>query len=138
MASKSANRIILPNDVLYLLTFAAGMAAFWISGHASVLVLQAVKNPGLNTVLGMVVTGGVYGLGMLMLSIIIMRRLSKGAMVATILSVILGLIAAQVIVRLATGHVHNATGVGLLTFVLYLCYGAIYVASLAIGRRFAK
>jgi hypothetical protein len=138
MASERANRLIVPTDLLYLLTFTAGMAAFWISGHASRLILQSVEIPALHSVLGIVATGGVYGLGMLMLSILVMRRLSKGAVIATVLAIGLGLVTAQIIVRLATGHVNNTAGLGLLTFVLYMCYGAIYALSLAAGRRFSK
>lgn len=138
MATAGAKQVKLPPDILYLLTFTVGMAVFWISGHASVLALQAAGNSGLRTALGLIVTGGVYGLGMLMLSILLMRRLSRGALIATALAIVLGLVAAQIIVRLATGHVQGATGVGLLTFVLYLCYGTIYVVSLAVGRQFAK
>jgi hypothetical protein len=128
----------MASDVLYFLTFAAGMAAFWLSGHASVIALQAVKNVGLHSILGLIVTGGVYGLGMFLLGLAVLRRVNKGLVIATVMTIILGYAAAQIIVRLAASHIHTTTGVGLLTFVLYLCYGAIYVASLAAGRRFAK
>src|SRR6185369_10273522 len=100
MATPSTNRVILPADVLYLITFAAGMLAFWASGHASVLALHSVHSRNLYTILSLAVTGGVYGLGMLVLSLAVLRRLSKGIVIATLASVALGLTAAQIIVRL--------------------------------------
>jgi len=138
MATPSTNRVILPADVLYLVTFAAGMLAFWASGHASVLALHSVHSRSLYGVLSLVVTGGVYGLGMLILSLVVLRRLGKGVVISTLAAIALGLGAAQIIVRLAVGHVHTTNGVAMLTFGLYMCYGLIYVASLALGRRFAK
>jgi hypothetical protein len=100
--------------------------------------VPVVKSHGLAVALGLIITSGVYGLGMLMLAIILMRRLSKGAVIATILSIALGLVAAQVILRAAAPHVHTTTGVALLTFALYMCYGTIYVVSLAAGRRLSS
>ncbi len=138
MASHSSSRILMASDTLYFLTFAAGMAAFWLSGHASVLALHNVKAVGLHPILGLVVTGGVYGFGMFLLALAVMRRAGKGLLIATAMAIVLGYGAAQIIVRLAASHIHTPTGIGLLTFVLYLCYGGIYVASLAVGRRFAK
>jgi len=138
MAVSSKERGVMPADILYLITFAAGMAAFWLSGHASILALQNIHTHGLRTAAGLIVTGGVYGLGMLILASAVMRRLGKGAIIATVAAVALGLGAAQVIVRLAAGHIHTNTGLGLLTFALYMCYGLIYVVSLAAARRIAK
>ena len=137
MAAPSSDRILMASDMLYFLTFAAGMAAFWASGRVSAL-LPAMTNNTLAVVAGLTVTGGVYGLGMLLLATIMFRRFGRATLIATILAVVLGLAAAQAIVHLAAGHVHNLSGLGLLTFVLYLCYGLIYVVSLAAGRRFAK
>ncbi|HVQ44504.1 MAG TPA: hypothetical protein VMT30_06065 [Candidatus Saccharimonadia bacterium] len=133
----SAKRVLVPTDLLYLLTFAAGMAAFWAGGHASRL-LPVMKNHGLALAAGLVVTAGIYGLGLFVISLLATRRLGRGVLIATIVAVALGLAAAQGIVRLAAGHIHTKTDLGLLTFVLYLCYGAIYALSLAIARKFAK
>ncbi len=137
MAAARSSRILMASDTTYFLTFAAGMAAFWLSGRASAL-LPAMKNNGLAIASGLVVTGAVYGLGILVLSLVLLRHFGKGTLVSTGMAVVLGLASAQVIVRLAAGHIHNRTDVALLTFVLYLCYGLIYVISLAAGRRFAK
>lgn len=128
----------LPNDILFLLTFVAGMAGFWISGHASRIALQGVTDPGLHNILGYLVTGGVFGLGMLLVALLVLRRLSKGVFIAAGTAAVLGLITAQIIGRLATGRIHDLTDLGLLTFVLYICFGVIYALSLAVGRRFAS
>ena len=137
MATGGKDRILMASDSLYFLTFASGMTAFWISGQASALV-PALKSPVLHVILGLAISGGIYGLGMFVLSSRVLHRVGKGTLFATITAVILGFAGAQIVVRLAAGHVHNTAGLGLLSFVLYLLYGTIYVASLSVGRRFAK
>jgi hypothetical protein len=124
--------------MLYLLTFALGMAAFWISGHVSLLLTHGVKDHTAYVVLGLVATGGVYGLGMFALALAVQRRLGLGVVLATGLAVGLGLLAAQLILRAALALLHGPSAIGILTFVLYLVYGGIYAVSLAVGRRFAK
>ncbi len=137
MATSSENRVFVPTDLLYLLTFTAGMAAFWISGKAPVL-LPHLQPRSLAIAAGMTVTAGVYGLGMLALALLVTRRLGRAALIATVIAIVLGIGAAQAISQLAAGHIHNRTDVAVATFALYLCYGAIYALALAIGRKFAR
>ena len=137
MGASSKDRVIMATDMLYLLTFTAGMAAFWASGHASA-VLPAMKNHSLAGASTLVVTAGVYGLGMLLVTLLVTRHLGRAAVVSVIIAVALGLVAAQGILHLAAGRIHNSTDVALLTFGLYLVYGGIYVLSLAVARKFAN
>jgi hypothetical protein len=136
MSQTDNGRVFMASDIQYLLTFAAGMGAFWLSGQASAY-LPVVKDRGLSMILGMAATAAVYGLGMALWTFIMLRRraLVKPVVVATVLAVILALLSAQVILRLATGHVTTMMHLGLLTFALYLCYGTIYVIGLAVARK---
>jgi hypothetical protein len=140
MSSQTDNgRIFMASDLQYLLTFAAGMGAFWLSGQASTL-LPVVKDRGLSMALGMVVTAAVYGLGMALWTFVLLRRraLVKPLLVATVLAVVLGILAAQLILRLAAGQITTMMHLGLLTFALYLCYGTIYLIGLAVAKKLAK
>jgi hypothetical protein len=126
-----------PTDILYLLTFALGMAMFWASGHVGQL-LPVMRTNTLAIAIGLGVTAGVYGLGMLILSLIVTKRVIP-TLAATLVAVVLGLIAAQLILAAVAGHLNLSVplNLGLLTFVLYLCYGGIYALALAIGRKIA-
>ncbi len=137
MAAASNDRILTSSDLFYLLTFALGMAAFWLSGKASQL-LPVVSDRTASIAMGLGSTAAVYGLGMLALSLAVTRRFGRPVIISTVLAIILGLAAAQVIVRVFAPMVHSNNGVGLLTFGLYLCYGVIYVVGLAVARRFAR
>jgi hypothetical protein len=126
----------LPSDIVYLLTFAAGMLGFWLSGHAGSL-LPAITSANLQKTVSLGVTAAIYGLGMLIVCLITIRRI-KPTLVGVLIAVILGLIAAQLIVHLAAGHINTRQDLGILNFVLYLSYGGIYVLGLAVSRRIAK
>jgi hypothetical protein len=135
MRDQPKTRLLLPTDMLYLGTFVLGMLAFWISGHAGAL-LPPLVNPTLTTVVGLSVTAAIYGLIMLILAFVVFRR-PKPALIATLVAVVLGVITAQLVVRLAAGLVHTRQDLAILTFVLYFLYGSIYMLSLAIGRKIA-
>lgn len=137
MAQAAKKQILLSSDVKYFLTFGAGMAAFWLSGHASQL-LPAIKSQPLAVVASMVVTAGIYGLGMLIVAFLTFKKNGRPAVIATITAILLGIGSAQVIIRLAASHVHTKSDLAFLTFALYLCYGVIYVIGVSLGRRFAK
>jgi hypothetical protein len=141
MADSGEKRTTLPADMLYLLTFALGMLAFWLSGHASELLpkmFSVFLRPGLATTAGLAITAAIYGLGMLILAVFATHKSLKGTVLATLIAIILGLVAAQLIVRVAAGHIHSKLDLGLLTFALYLVYGGIYAFALAMGRRVAR
>lgn len=129
--------IFAASDILYLATFTAGMAAFWLSSQA-VALLPSLGDKTLSGTAGIVVSGGVYGLGMFILAFAVTRRFGKPTLIATGVAIALGLLAAQIIVRLAAGQVNDKFDLSILTFILYLCYGSIYAGALALGRRFDR
>lgn len=135
--AKPASGIMMTSDLKYFATFTAGMAAFWVSGHAAQL-LPAIKPQALSVVAALAVTAGVYGLGMLLVSWLVFRKVGRGLIISTLTAVVLGIASAQIIVRLAASHVHTKNDLAALTFALYLCYGLIYALALAVGRRFAR
>ncbi|HEX3081659.1 MAG TPA: hypothetical protein VHQ86_00215 [Candidatus Saccharimonadia bacterium] len=137
MVTPATGRILMASDVLYFITFATGMAVFWASGHVPSMLATAIHHH-IPSWMSLVMTNGLFGLGMLALAVVVTRRLGKAAVVAAVMALVLGAVAAQVIVRLAAPHVTNNMSLGLLTFALYLVYGGIYVASLATGRRLAR
>ncbi len=137
MAQAAKKQILLSSDVKYFLTFGAGMAAFWLSGHATQF-LPVIKSRPLAITAALVVTAGVYGLGMLLVAFLAFKKIGRPALIATVAAIILGIGSAQVIIRLAASHVQTKTDLGFLTFGLYLCYGIIYVIGLSLARRFAK
>ena len=91
----------------------------------------------MTTVGSIIITNGLFALGMLMLAIILTKRLGKAAVIAAVVAFVLGIAAAQFLVYLVLPHLATAS-VGMLTFVFYLLYGSIYVVSLALGRRFDR
>jgi hypothetical protein len=138
MATTAKKPLFLGQDVLYVATFTLGFGAFWLSGRVASLLVHAVDRHIAGWV-SLAVTAGVYGLILGLWTIVALRKLSLKAMLgAAIPAVILGMVAAQGILRLASGHIHSLLQVGLLTFALYICYGAIYVLGLVIARRLAR
>lgn len=136
MPTESPAKPSIYSDLLYILTFSLGMGAFWISVHAASALSHAI-NVRSSFVMSLLVTAVVYGVVMLMLALLIVKRLIP-ALAATGISIILGLVAAQVIIRLSLGHINTKQDLGFLTFGLYLCYGGIYVLALVIARKIAN
>lgn len=136
MGTTAEDRVLSRGDILFFLTFALGMAGFWLGGHAGVLARQ-IGGPTLSTILSYTATVGVFALGMIVLAFVVTRSI-KATLVSALVATGLGLVTSQVIIRLAIGHISTSQQVGILTFVLYLCYGFIYVAALAIGRKLAE
>ncbi|HEY6736143.1 MAG TPA: hypothetical protein VI322_00340 [Candidatus Saccharimonadia bacterium] len=125
-------------DIMYFITFALGMAAFWLSGRV-ITLLPHMANRSAAMALGLAVTALVYGLTLAVWTIITSRKIMpKRILLATVPAIILGYGAAQVITRAAAGKVTNMMSLGILTFVLFVCYGLIYVLCLALARRIAK
>jgi hypothetical protein len=138
MAQSTDSRMFMASDVQYLITFGLGMAAFWLSGWVGGLVARAL-NQNLPFELGMAVTAAVYGGIFIIWSLIVLRKFAlKALLVGVILAVALAIGSAQVILDLASDNVRNLFQLGLLTFVLYLCYGLIYALSLTVAKRLAR
>lgn len=136
MATAAEKRVLMPSDLLYFLTFALGMGAFWVSGRAGRLV-PASNDATLHTISSLGVTVLVFAGIMAVYAFIVTRQL-KAVLVATLVAAVLGLVTAQAIVAVVAPHVTTTQQVGLLSFVLYFCYGFIYVGALALGRKIAK
>lgn len=138
MSATTTQRNFLAPDIMYFLTFVLGMGGFWLSGYISGL-LPVMKDANLAALLGMAVTSFVYGAILAVWTMITSRGPAlKRVVVAVIPAVVLGIGAAQVIVRLASGKITNLTSLGILTFILFVCYGLIYVLSLALARRVVR
>lgn len=131
MPTPNQNRTLLPTDVLYLLTFAAGMAFFWGSGHVARFV--PLRAPHLAQAV-LAVTALVYGLGIAIIAWLTTKS-ARSVGAGMIIAVVLGLVAAQVVFRTLGSHIHTKQDFTILTFVLYLLYGGIYVLGLAVARR---
>jgi phosphoglycerol transferase MdoB-like AlkP superfamily enzyme len=126
-------------EVQYFLMFVLGIAAFWLSGFVSGLV-PVMHNHMLAQVAGLVVTLAVYGLVFVALEAVLLGRdrALKPILVPAIIVVVLAIVAAQLLVKVASGHIHNNVDLGLLTFALYLFYGIFYVIGNTVARRLTK
>lgn len=123
-------------EIQYFITFAAGMAVFWLSGVVSAH-LPILSNHFLAQTAALLTAAAVYGFGMLLLSLGLYgsRRSTKAVLIATLVAVVLALVGAQVLVRLAAPFVHNKFDFGIFNFVAYFIYGLFYVVSAWAGRR---
>ena len=137
MAETNRKRVLLPTDVLYLVTFTLGMLGFWVSGHISALLPRIAGGDVFQVVTRLMMTSAIYALIMLVVAAIVLRRFLP-TVIATIVALILGSVAAQLIVSLAASHISGRSQFALLTFILYFVYGLIYVVALVIGRKLAK
>lgn len=139
MSAQISPRGRMAPDIMYFLTFTLGMGAFWLSGRAATL-LPHIANRSLATTLSMVVTALVYGLILAIWTAVIGGGLNiRRILLAVVPAVLLGMVAAQVLLRLAAGRLHNTSlDIGLFTFALFVCYGLIYVFSLALARRIVR
>lgn len=124
------------DDLIIIATFALGMGAFWLIGIVGTY-LPYLKNHSLAIAVSLTVTALIYGLIFAGWTALVIRRRQavKGIIVGSVLTIALGVVAAQAILRLATGHVHTKLDLAWLTFALYVCYGSIYVVGLAVVRR---
>ena len=125
-------------EVQYFLMFVVGIVAFWASGYAAGFL--PAMHGAMALVAGLLATLLVYGLifAVLELGLLGQNRAVKPIAIATVIVVILAVIAAQVFTHVAKGHIHNKLDVGLLTFGLYLFYGLFYVIGNTTARRLAK
>jgi hypothetical protein len=127
-------------EVQFLISFAAGMLGFWLSGKAA-SSLPVISNHTLSTIVGFVAGAVVYGIGMAVVAWFILgaKRSLKGVLAAAVLAMVLAEVTAQWLLRVIIGAVHisDQTGLAILMFGLYLCFGLFYVVSLLVGRRLA-
>jgi hypothetical protein len=130
------------SDLKFILTFIAGMAGFWLSGHIPAL-LPAKFLPN-NYLVVFIITLTlaliIYGLGMALWLLIVLGRdrALKPIIIPTVLIMVLALISSLVLTRVGPGLAKNATGLALLTFGLYLGYGLYYVIGWFVAKRLAR
>ena len=127
-------------EVQFLISFAAGMLGFWLSGKAA-SSLPVISNHLLSSIVAFTAGALVYGLGMAVVAWFVLgaRRSLKGILAAAMLAMILAEVTAQWLLRVIVGavHINDQTGLAILMFGLYLCFGSYYVVSLIVGRRLA-
>jgi hypothetical protein len=137
MSASGKSSVFSGTDLQFLLTFAAGMGAFWLSGHLPAMIPLAFlrQNPIANLVLALLV----YALGMLVWNLIVLgrRRARKPILVSTLAVTVLALVTSLYLAFGKPPVPGGPSGVAIFVFVLYLVYGLYYVAGWAIARRLA-
>ena len=125
-------------EIQFLISFAAGMAAFWLSGKAAA-ALPVMPNHMLALISGIAVSALVYGLGAAVLAWLVLgsERSLKAVLGAGIVAIVLAEITAQALVPMAAGFVRSQATLAVLMFVLYLLFGLFYVLSNLVARRLA-
>jgi|GEM_PF-5165565 len=127
-------------EIQYFITFAVGIAAFWLSGQAASQVRDPHLGHFIAASLGLIVTLAVYGLGMAILALLLYgrSRTLKAVIAAAASAVVLAALGAQLLLHFVARLVHTSRQVGYFTFVAFLLYGLFYVVSAAIGRRLTR
>lgn len=124
-------------EIQFFVSFIAGMACFWLSGQAAAHLL-VIPGP-LGLVVGTIISGGLYGLGMAVLAWFMLgsERSIKAVLVAAAVAIVLAELTAQFLLRAIAVYFHGHNGLALLMFVMYLLFGLYYVLAGLISRRFA-
>jgi hypothetical protein len=140
VATASKDSTFSSADIQFLLTFALGMAAFWLSGRlpgylpVGLLPHNYLASFIVNLVLALIIYGAVmFGWAWLILG---SRRSLKSALAAGIVAIVLGLASSLALTALAQHHLNIP--LALLAFILYLVYGIYFVIGWAVARRIAK
>jgi hypothetical protein len=126
-------------EIQYFLTFAAGIAAFWLGGQA-VAHLGFPHDRLLAQTLARATILAVYGAGLALLLTFTLgaQRSLKGIVIATVSIMALALLVAISLVHVTAGHIHTQVELGLFTLVYYVIYGLLYVLGGVIARRFSR
>ena len=126
-------------EIQFLISFILGMAFFWLSGQATAY-LPAPSNQFLAQALGIVVSAGVYGLGIAILVAITLgaRRSLKAILAAAVIAMVLAELTAQLLVHLVAGAIHNNTDLTIFMFVMYLLFGLYYAMCNFTAHRLVK
>ena len=127
----------MATEMLYLVTFALGILMFWVSGKVADFI-PILPNETLDIIMSVGLTTLIFALGIAIFSFFMQKRQLKPALLSGLAAFVLGIIADRIVVGLASGHISTQQDLTILTFVLYLVYGSVYVLALAIGRRLSK
>jgi len=128
-------------DLQFILTLAAGMGAFWISGRLPLLIPAKLlpHNYQAAAVIGIALALVGYGLGMAAWNWLWLgRRSLRPALISALIAMILALAAMLALAFTGAGHTHTTNQMAILAFVLYLAYGAFYVAGWAVARKLSN
>ncbi len=139
MAASGKDSLFSSGDIKFVLTFAAGMAGFWLSGHLPGLIPVQLypHNYFAVYVIGLLLALLIYGLGMVLWSWFMTgRRALKPAFLSGVVVMILALITSLILTKTSLGHVVTQGQLAVLAFVLYLVYGLYYVIGWGIASRF--
>ena len=125
-------------EIQFIVSCVLGMAFFWLSGKATAY-LPVINNQMLAQIVGIIVSAGVYGLGMAGLAAVTLgaKRSLKGILVAAVVAMVLAELTAQVLLRALVPLVQGNNGLAILMFILYLLFGLYYVVSGIVAKRVA-
>jgi hypothetical protein len=136
--SASNDRMFSSSDLLFLLTFALGMGAFWLSGRLPGFIPGlAMSNQLLSFILSLIVALLVYGLIMTIWTWLVLgsRRTFKAALAGGIVAALLALATSLALTAFGS---QITVPVAVLAFLLYLIYGIWYVIGWTVAKRFAR
>ena len=123
-------------EYIYLAAFGLGMLFLWLSGHTGISI--AASHPGINYVVNFLISGVVYGLGAALVVYFANGRKLLPALLSGVAAAVLAPLLAFAIGNLAKGHINSKRDLGIFTFALYLIYGALYPALMAICLKLTR
>jgi hypothetical protein len=139
--SSGKDRLFSSSDIQLLLTFVAGMGAFWLSGNLPSILHINFSITGhqiLSFAANLCVALVIYGVIMFGWSLALLR--SRGALkpslMAATTAIILALISSLILTWMGLHGV--AIPLAVLAFILYFVYGAYFIIGLAVARRLAR
>ncbi|GAC1371580.1 MAG: hypothetical protein NVSMB39_5480 [Candidatus Saccharimonadales bacterium] len=122
------------HELHYLGAFALGMVFIWLSVHAGIAL--SASHPGLNYVVNSLIGAGIYGLGAAGLVYFAAGRKIWPALIcglaALVIAPLLALVVSRLLISLRTD---SKSAFGIVSFVAYIIFGALYSGLLALGRR---
>ena len=127
-------------ETQYLVTFAAGIAAFWLAGQVALHI--SLRPIALAATARFITTLAIYGLIMAALAWLLYGRARtlKAVLIAAITAIILTALGAElllhVVLQMIVGHAKASQQLGLFSFIAYLLYGLFFATAAAFGRRF--
>jgi hypothetical protein len=142
MSGSDSAKTFSGSDVKFILTFVAGMGAFWLSGHLPryLPVKLLPHNYTVIAIIGLVLALLIYGLGMFLWNMIILgrRRSLRPTLMGTTVAVILALATSLTLTYTQIGHPHNRTELTIMVFALYVVYGMYFVAGWITANKLAQ
>jgi D-alanyl-lipoteichoic acid acyltransferase DltB (MBOAT superfamily) len=142
MPGSDSAKTFSSSDVKFILTFVAGMGAFWLSGHLPryIPVKLLPHNYAAVAIITLVLALVIYGLGMFLWSFVILghRRALKPVLMGTTVAVILALATSLTLTYTKIAQPHNKTELTLMVFALYVVYGIYFVAGWVTANKLAR